>query len=83
MREDRLFARFVEYSFFAVFAALIVSYALDKLFGTSLSPLLVFLLTLIPAIGLILILPFSSRKTAILTVAVLIDMAVALYLAFR
>ncbi len=82
MTEDRIFAGFVEYSFYIVFAALIASFVLDKLYGTTLSPFLILLLTLIPAFGLILILPFSSRKTALLAVAVLVEMGVALYLAF-
>ena len=82
MKGDGLFADFVEYSFYIVFAALITSFTLDKFYGTSLSPLVIFLLTLIPAFGLILILPFSSRKTALLAVTVLVEMGMALYLAF-
>ncbi len=48
MREDGFFASFVEYSFYAVFAALIGAFVLDKIYGSSLSQTLIFALTLIP-----------------------------------
>lgn len=82
MREDRIFAIFAEYSFYAVFAALVGAFVLDKISGSQYSQPLILALTLIPLAGLIAILPVSSRKTRLLSIAVIAEMLVALYLAF-
>ncbi|WP_202319882.1 hypothetical protein [Archaeoglobus neptunius] len=82
MRDDSIFAEIVRFGFYVSLAAITILFIIKYALGVDHVMLAMFWMTLLPALALIAIIPFSQKNIRVLIVAVLAEMIGALYMAF-